>query len=381
MKNSLCNTQNKLAKALFSAVILALVSTTTYADDAYGDPFEGWGFVKDDWQVVCDNTLTCRAAGYMDESMWDTPASILLTAVPKKLPIAYIFLPEAPLSSNDPIELWLNDKGFGKLLLDADGETHTLNAEQIQQLLRYAQMNNKIELRVGSQSWTISDKGMSAVLLKLDEVQGRVGTPLALVSKNNPNRQTPKSARPIPVIKKAKFYSEKQNKQLSAAKLAYFQSNIDKWVGIDSEKLMGSEEEMGDCELVNPNSAASKIWFDNDSGVSQWEFTPIDAKHTLASHICWRGAYNAASGYWLINDANPSKPELITTAGTEYYEGEIYAIHKDRGIGDCWNSKTWTWNSKTFALTEDSSTGMCRGFAGGAWNLPTYVSEVVNTND
>lgn len=43
---------------------------------------------------------------------------------------------------------------------------------------------------------------MSAVLLKLDDVQGRVGTPIALVGKNNRNRQTPKAALPIPTIKK-----------------------------------------------------------------------------------------------------------------------------------------------------------------------------------
>ena len=60
---------------------LPLTSISAHA--AYGTPFEGWGFVQDDWQVVCDNTLTCRAAGYAEESQLDTPASILLTVIPK----------------------------------------------------------------------------------------------------------------------------------------------------------------------------------------------------------------------------------------------------------------------------------------------------------
>ena len=64
-------------------VAASLFSLSTIADDGYGTPFDGWGFVKDDWQVVCDNTLTCRAAGYADEGSFDTPASLLLTVSPK----------------------------------------------------------------------------------------------------------------------------------------------------------------------------------------------------------------------------------------------------------------------------------------------------------
>ena len=381
MKNSLFNNQNKLTKALFSAAISALISNAVYANDAYGNLFEGEDFVKVDWQLVCDNTLTCRAAGYMDESMWDTPASILLTAIPKKSPTAYmIFLSEAPLSSNVSIEIWLNGKSFGELLLDADSGTYILNTKQTQQLIRHAQMNTKIELRADNDSWIISDKGMSAVLLKLDEVQGRVGTPLALVSKNNPNRQTPKALKPIPIINKAFAYSEKDNKQLSTARLEYFQKNINQWINIDSEQLFGSGEELSDCKLVNPNTEEFKQM--HGSGMLGWQFMPVDENYTLANHICRTSGFNAVGGYWLIDNGRPHSPKLITTAGTEYYEGEISAIDKYRyNGGDCWDSKTWTWDGKTFALSEDSSSGMCRGFAGGAWNLPTYVSEVVNTND
>ena len=68
---------------LLSAMMGVLPLTSISAHAAYGTPSEGWGFVQDDWQVVCDNTLTCRAAGYADEGQWDTPASILLTVLPK----------------------------------------------------------------------------------------------------------------------------------------------------------------------------------------------------------------------------------------------------------------------------------------------------------
>lgn len=218
---------------------------------------------------------------------------------------------------------------------------------------------------------------MSAVLLKLDEVQGRVGTPIALVSKTNRNRQTPKKAKSAPVIKRAISYSDDDKQQLDPAKLVYFQKNINKWINIDAKELVGSDEDMGDCELVNPKTDAYKRTQEYGADRLDWEFIPVDTTHTLASHLCWQGAYNEGYGYWLINHEKPSHPQLITTMGNEYSAGDIWATHKDRGIGDCWNHAVWTWNGKTFALTEDSSTGMCRGFAGGAWDLPTYVSEVI----
>ena len=362
------------------STLASMTSMSAMADEGYATPFDGWGFVKDDWQLVCDNTLTCRAAGYAGEGAFDTPASLLLTATPKvALPLAEIqFLDEGQEQeqSNAAAELWLNDKNYGTLPLEHEGY-YLLTAKQTGQLIKQAHLDTKIEIKQGANSWIISDKGMSAVLLKLDEVQGRVGTTLALVSKNSPNRQTPKSSKLMPVIKKAYSYPEDDHKQLDPAKLIYFRKNIEKWVDIDAKRFVGFEDDMGDCELVNPSTEEYQRMQEYTSSSLDWDFIPVDAKHTLASHLCWRGAYNEGSGYWLISHDKPSQTQLITTSGSDYSNGEIYAAHKDRGIGDCWNTQEWVWNGKTFAMTVDSSTGMCRGFAGGAWGLPTYVSEVI----
>lgn len=377
-------------KALTTILVASLSVLSLPALAVYGTPFEGWGFVAEDWQMVCDNTLTCRAVGYAKEEAIDQPASILLVAEPKKaLPKAYVtfinsdeafYKPSdkesASISSNDlsTVELWLNDKSYGAIRDDE------LNTEQTKQIIRHARINTKIELRGGNASWIISDKGMSAVLLKLDEVQGRVGTSLALVSQNSSNKQTPKPAKAKPIVRKSYNYLAQDKKQLDAKKLAYFQANINKWIDIDAVQFVGSKDEIGDCELINPSSEAAINLAEYAAGSLGWDFTPINANYTLASHLCWRGAYNLGAGYWTINNANPNKPQLITTSGTEYDDGEIFAIHKDRGIGDCWNRQVWVWDGKRFAMTEDSSTGMCRGFAGGAWDLPTYVSEVIKNS-
>ncbi|KAA0912598.1 DUF1176 domain-containing protein [Psychrobacter sp. ANT_WB68] len=378
-------------------IAVSLLSLPAMAADAYGTPFDGWGFVKDDWQLVCDNTLTCRAAGYANEGAVSEEilsASMLLTIVAgEKLPSAEFILSSQDydeqeklvsdqLSKNtDNVELSLNDKSYGMVQLSSDGRGQ-LSRAQLQQLLKLVNQNTKMQFTSGVYKWQVSDKGLAAILLKLDEVQGRVGTPLAFISKKNSNRQTLKKALKIPIVKKDYSYLDdkalKEGKQaLDPKKLAYFQANINNWVDIDSEQLIGSVDTMGDCELVNPKTEEYRRMQEYGADRLGWDFTPVNAQYTLASHLCWQGAYNMGAGYWLINHTKPSKPTLITTSASDYSDGEIYAIHKDRGIGDCWNSKTWVWTGKTFALTEDSSTGMCRGFAGGAWNLPTYTSEVI----
>jgi len=370
----------KTSKTLIVATI-SLLSLPAMAGS--GTVSEGWGFVQDDWQVVCDNTRTCRAAGYASEVLIDEPASILFTALPRvALPKAQIqFISEVPLDDLGRTELWLNNKNYGVLQPNKeDSLLYDLSVKQTQALLDYARIATKIEIRAGDNQWQISDKGMSAVFLKLDDVQGRVGTPIALVSKNNPNRQRPKAALPKAIIKKGFAYSAEDNKTLTPSKLAYFQKNIDNWVDINAEQLIGSKDVMGYCELINPKTETYQRMSEYGSTMLGWDFIPVDDSYTLAAHTCWLGAYNSSNGYWLVDNAKPSNPMLITTVGNDYRAGEIWATHKDRGIGDCWNHTAWIWNGETFAKSEESSTGMCRGFAGGAWDLPTYVSHVIKND-
>ena len=97
----------------------------------------------------------------------------------------------------------------------------------------------------------------------------------------------------------------------------------------------------------------------------------------LVSTACNRGAYNSMTGYWVVADKNPYEAELITTAGSDYYDGNIVANRKGRGLGDCWALDRWTWDGEQFVHTNSSTTGMCRGIApGGAWSLPTLTIDV-----
>lgn len=386
---------------VFKRLIIALSSLLSLpALAAYGEPFSGWGFVQNDWQLVCDNTLTCRAAGYAEET--SPPASLLfIVAAQRPITTAYInYIDESEepdtvdktesANRQKPPELWLDNKNYGFINYDTNNHRYELNAEQIKQVIRRARKATNIEIRAGDKRYRISDNGLAAVLLKLDEVQGRVGTSLALVSKDSRNRQIPKKALPAPVIHAAYAYpisqyvyanyeedetgaeravanDPKHLRRISKSQKAYWQDNMTSWV----KPTLDSEDNQ--CDVFDTDNA----YYSKDP---KWLFLPVDDQHTLAIHPCWTGAYNEGFGYWLLSNDRPSSPLLVTTSGSDYEKGEIWASHKDRGLGDCWNTAAWIWDGSRFVKSEESTTGLCRGFAGGAWDLPSYVSKVVKTD-
>ena len=63
--------KNKILLPAFTAFSAAVVSPFSIA----AAPVD---FTYQDWQVVCDNTRTCRLAGYQAEDSSDFPVSVLL---------------------------------------------------------------------------------------------------------------------------------------------------------------------------------------------------------------------------------------------------------------------------------------------------------------
>ena len=51
--------------------------------------------------------------------------------------------------------------------------------------------------------------------------------------------------------------------------------------------------------------------------------------------------------------------------------------HKVRGIGDCWSGESHVWDGKRFVLQNRSGDTQCKSFAGGAWNMPSYLARVL----
>lgn len=47
--------------------------------------------------------------------------------------------------------------------------------------------------------------------------------------------------------------------------------------------------------------------------------------------------------------------------------------------GESYSIVEYVFDGKTFVKSKQYDTGLCKGFAGGAWDLSTYVSEVLPT--
>jgi hypothetical protein len=103
----------------------------------------------------------------------------------------------------------------------------------------------------------------------------------------------------------------------------------------------------------------------------------LSASKLLVSVGCYVAAYNSGDAYWVTNVHAPFSPVLVTSSANDYTDGRILYSVRGRGIGDCMRSDTWTWDGGQFIHTASLSTGMCKEIAaGGAWELPTLVTEV-----
>ena len=160
-----------------------------------------------DWEVACDNTLTCRIAGYGKEE--DPSGSILLTrdAGPGIEPTGEVTLGDTEDDSEpaEKLTLWIDGKPAGDLL--AADDNWQMSASQTSAVIKAVKGSGKVEFKGGSKPFLLSNEGAYAVLLKADDVQGRIGTPGALTKKGNKPESSVAKAVPAPVIQAAKTLS------------------------------------------------------------------------------------------------------------------------------------------------------------------------------
>lgn len=352
------------ARALLPLTLTTLLSAGAAAAADTGAAVEGLSFQHGDWEVACDNTRTCRAAGYQSDDDEDAlPVSVLLTrAGGAGTPVTgQVQLSEGwdedlfkGFPARFPLTLRIDGRDLGSVTLAKDALTADLGAGQVAALLKSLLRDSRIEFRARDKVWPLSGAGASAVLLKMDEAQGRVGTVGALYRRGKQDETQVPPALPKPVIVSPPLapaqpgdaaFAEKHGAAVRAA----------------LRGAAGAE----DCEGVTET--------DEDHAL---EVTRLTKTQLLVSTRCWLAAYNAGVGYWIIADRPPYRPVLVTTDATDSDGGAIHSGQKGRGIGDCWSTEGWTWDGRGFVHSESGGSGQCKGFAGGAWDLPTRVSEV-----
>lgn len=314
-----------------------------------------------DWEVACDNTLTCRIAGYGKEE--DPSGSILLTrdAGPGTEPTGEVTLGDTEDDSEpaEKLTLWIDGKPAGDLL--AADDNWQMSASQTSAVIKAVKGSGKVEFKGGSKPFMLSNEGAYAVLLKADDVQGRIGTPGALTKKGNKPESSVAKAVPAPVIQAAKTLSG-EPRLLTYPEIAALKTRLLSTVNRNDDDTCDSL--LTSAENIDPETDGPTL-------------TPLDDSHVFLSALCWRAAYNEGYGYWVIDNQLKGQPVLVTVSGSDYDKGEITSVQKGRGIGDCMSQESWVWDGQAFRKSYDGGTGMCRYIhAGGTWDLPTFVTDV-----
>ena len=313
-----------------------------------------------DWDLVCDNTGTCRMAGYQDES--SDPVSILFTraagqnaAVEGKFTILPFGEADRDVQVGQDIEIWLNGKSLGTVKHISDDAPDKLTEEQTKALLSGLKKESEIRLTYGKTTLKVSDKGAAAAMLKMDEFQQRLNTPSALI---------------------------RQGQEKHAVLAPQAAPKVEA-VSVNNRKTI--ELKRGEKQFNHVLALLRKANSCDDEDITSQDITlyPLTQNKVLAEALCVRGAYQGTN-YYAVLDNKLSKVEQVLAEQynrAEYDEKQGYAFvrgtYKGRGVGDCWSSQDAVWNGKIFIRTSEWTTGSCKGFPGGAWQLPTFVSDII----
>ena len=327
---------------------------------AMATSIQGIGENYQDWDLVCDNTGTCRMAGYQDES--SDPVSILFTraagenaAVEGKFTILPFGEADRDVQVGQDIEIWLNGKSLGTVKHISDDAPDKLTEEQTKALLSGLKKESEIRLTYGKTTLKVSDKGAAAAMLKMDEFQQRLNTPSALIRQG-------------------------QEKHAVLAPQAALKVEA---VSVNNRKTI--ELKRGEKQFNHVLALLRKANSCDDEDITSQDITlyPLTQNKVLAEALCVRGAYQGTN-YYAVLDNKLSKVEQVLAEQynrAEYDEKQGYAFvrgtYKGRGVGDCWSSQDAVWNGKIFIRTSEWTTGSCKGFPGGAWQLPTFVSDII----
>ena len=327
---------------------------------AMATSIQGIGENYQDWDLVCDNTGTCRMAGYQDES--SDPVSILFTraagenaAVEGKFTILPFGEADSDVQVGQDIEIWLNGKSLGTVKHISDDAPDKLTEEQTKALLSGLKKESEIRLTYGKTTLKVSDKGAAAAMLKMDEFQQRLNTPSALI---------------------------RQGQEKHAVLAPQAAPKVEA-VSVNNRKTI--ELKRGEKQFNHVLALLRKANSCDDEDITSQDITlyPLTQNKVLAEALCVRGAYQGTN-YYAVLDNKLSKVEQVLAEQynrAEYDEKQGYAFvrgtYKGRGVGDCWSSQDAVWNGKIFIRTSEWTTGSCKGFPGGAWQLPTFVSDII----
>ena len=317
------------------------------------------GFEKtyQNWDLICDNTGTCNMAGYPEGDGSEHSVSILFTrSAGEQAPVTaqLALLPDE--LGNKTAEIILNGQSLGTIQNFSEEGNAKLSEKQTTELLTALKGNASIEVVFGEFKEKVSDKGAAAAMLKMDEFQQRLNTPSALI---------------------------RQGQEKHAVLAPQAAPKIEA-VSVNNHKTI--ELKRGEKQFKHVLALLRKAYdgcVDEDLESQDITLYPLTQNKVLAEALCASGAYQSTN-YYAVLDDKLSKVEQVLAdryngVGGDRKQGYAFVrgAYKGRGAGDCWSIQDAVWNGKIFILTSEWTTGSCKRFPDGAWQLPTFVSDII----
>lgn len=353
-------------------VLCATSSTIAVAgsknDPSYTRDFKGW-------EVVCDNVKRCVAEGADDDDanlvvwLWRDAgpdgAVRLQMAASKPLGADHMHIDGRPFGT-DPSKwkAWLNH--------DADSYPYRLatdDATVVTAWVEAARDGRAISFGdpAAADALKVSLAGLSAALLAVDDVQGRVGTVTAWRHQGVASASSVPSAQPLPVVRPAPPVPplpDAEEHELIKAASTQFRADI--------QRCESALDDDDDVKAVRDESSA----------------TALSAGEALVSLGCGSsGAYNDISLWYRVHRKPPfsgqpldfgenasididvdSPPfrNALTGAVYDRHDG-LVSLERVRSVGDCGSLTMWVFDGSTFVRTGTRLQGTCIGLSGDDW--------------
>jgi hypothetical protein len=308
-----------------------------------------------DWTAVCSNLGDCTAFGFSEEGS-DTNAYIKIErqagpAAQPRVTLVY------DTSDKQPAQTWtlsLDGKpiaGVGPVRAAAgeNGARAVLSGAAAERVIDALRNGKGLELDAGGKSLEeISLAGSAAVLVWVDDQQGRVGTVTALTRKG-----------PAP----ASSVHPRLAAPLAAAAPPVSQA------GLPNHAPKSVIKGVADCDppsMSEPDDTIARL----APGVLLW------------GPECDMAAYNETSVFFIGDEhaghlkrvlfpeapgAGQVSDELLMNVGFDPKTQTLSSFSKGRGIADCGSTEAWVWDGKAFRMASEAIMPECRGVPPDDW--------------
>jgi hypothetical protein len=302
-----------------------------------------------DWVVTCDNLRSCIAEGankdnatlivrFGREAGPRGTVSMTIYGSPNSSDAMQLQLDGKPLRVTK--EDWYSDGTDDDQSFETDnqGEIHTL----------IDALRNGHALTSGEAKTSLD--GLSAALLLIDDVQGRIDTDSAWIRRGDKLPDAVPAAPTAPVVVAHPYHGPALTKTESAAVTA-------------AALAQSKQDSNADCDL------------DASEDTPNTEADRLDEHDALVMVECYRGAYQSGYRMFRVPIAQPAKvrmivlpsipgqqaEDILTDAEYDAAKGTLKHFAKGRGIGDCGESAQWTFDGRDFVLAAMASEPRCPG--------------------